>query len=38
MVDAIYRSMAWAVEHIEFDWLILLSAQDYPIKLSHSLR
>jgi len=32
MVDAIYRSMAWAVEHIEFDWLILLSAQDYPIK------
>jgi Core-2/I-Branching enzyme len=32
MVDAIYRSMAWMVEHIEFDWLILLSGQDYPIK------
>jgi hypothetical protein len=32
MVDAILRSMAWMTEHIEFDWLIQLSAQDYPIK------
>ena len=32
LVAAFWRSMAWMIEHIEFDWLILLSAQDYPIK------
>jgi hypothetical protein len=32
LVDAFWRSMAWMIENIEFDWLILLSAQDYPIK------
>jgi len=32
LVDAFWRSMSWMIEHIEFDWLILLSAQDYPIK------
>ena len=32
LVAAFWRSMAWIIEHIEFDWLILLSAQDYPIK------
>ncbi|MGO8889268.1 MAG: beta-1,6-N-acetylglucosaminyltransferase [Streptosporangiaceae bacterium] len=32
LVDAFWRSMAWMIEQVEFDWLILLSAQDYPIK------
>ena len=32
LVDAFWRSMAWMTEHIKFDWIILLSAQDYPIK------
>ena len=32
LVDVFWRSMAWMIEHLEFDWLILLSAQDYPIK------
>lgn len=25
-------SLAWMFEHLEFDWVVLLSAQDYPIK------
>jgi hypothetical protein len=25
-------ALAWMREHLEFDWLVLLSAQDYPIK------
>ena len=25
-------SLAWMREHLEFDWVVLLSAQDYPIK------
>jgi hypothetical protein len=25
-------SLAWMQEHIEFDWVVVLSAQDYPIK------
>lgn len=32
LVAAFWHSMAWMIEHAEFDWLILLSAQDYPIK------
>jgi Core-2/I-Branching enzyme len=32
VVDAVWRSMAWMLERLEFDWLVLLSAQDYPIK------
>ena len=32
LVDTCWRSIAWTVKHIEFDWLIMLSAQDYPIK------
>ena len=31
-VDAYWRSLAWMIEHIEFDWVVLLSGQDYPIK------
>lgn len=29
---ATWRSMTWLTENFEFDWLVLLSAQDYPIK------
>src|ERR1017187_6837570 len=32
LVDAYWRSMAWRIGHIECNWLILLSAQDYRIK------
>jgi hypothetical protein len=32
LVEAYWDSMAWMIEHIEFDWVIQLSAQDYPIK------
>ncbi len=32
ITDVCWRSMAWMCENLEFDWLILLSAQDYPIK------
>lgn len=32
LVDTCWRSIAWTIENIQFDWVILLSAQDYPIK------
>jgi Core-2/I-Branching enzyme len=32
VVDIYCWSLAWMIEHIEFDWVVLLSAQDYPIK------
>jgi Core-2/I-Branching enzyme len=32
IVDIYCWSLAWMAEHLEFDWVILLSAQDYPIK------
>lgn len=32
LVDAYWRTLTWLVEHVEFDWVVLLSAQDYPIK------
>lgn len=32
VVDACWRSICWVVEHVSFDWIVLLSAQDYPIK------
>jgi Core-2/I-Branching enzyme len=32
IVDACWRSMSWMIEHLEFDWVVMLSAQDYPIK------
>lgn len=31
-VDVYCWALAWIQEHLEFDWVILLSAQDYPIK------
>lgn len=32
IVDAYLRSLRWMIEHIQFDWVVMLSAQDYPIK------
>ncbi len=32
LVDVYWRSMAWMIKNIRFDWLVLLSGQDYPIK------
>lgn len=36
-VDVYWRSLTWMLEHVEFDWVIFLSAQDYPIKPLHML-
>jgi Core-2/I-Branching enzyme len=32
IVDAVWRSLGWMTDRLEFDWIVLLSAQDYPIK------
>jgi hypothetical protein len=32
ITDVCCWSLTWMREHIEFDWMVLLSAQDYPIK------
>lgn len=32
IVDACCRSLEWMNEHLEFDWVVFLSGQDYPIK------
>ncbi len=32
LVDVCSWSLRWMRENIEFDWIVLLSAQDYPIK------
>jgi hypothetical protein len=32
LVEVCCWSLAWMQEHIEFDWVVVLSAQDYPIK------
>jgi hypothetical protein len=32
IADVTCWSLAWMQEHIEFDWVVVLSAQDYPIK------
>lgn len=31
-VEVCCWSLTWMWEHLEFDWVVLLSAQDYPIK------
>ncbi len=31
-VEALLRSIEWALSYLEFDWLMLLSAQDYPVR------
>jgi Core-2/I-Branching enzyme len=32
LVDAYCWSLAWMIKHVDFDWVVMLSAQDYPIK------
>jgi hypothetical protein len=32
IVDMNLRSFRWVLDHLDFDWLVLLSGQDYPIK------
>jgi hypothetical protein len=32
VVDMHWRCFEWALERIDFDWLILLSEQDYPVR------
>jgi hypothetical protein len=32
LVEVCCWSLAWMREHLEFDWMVMLSAQDYPIK------
>ncbi len=31
IVDATWKSLSWMVKNLEFDWVVLLSEQDYPI-------
>jgi hypothetical protein len=32
IVEMNLRSFEWVLRHLDFDWLVLLSGQDYPIK------
>jgi hypothetical protein len=32
IVDMNLRSFEWVLDHLDFEWLVLLSGQDYPIK------
>jgi hypothetical protein len=32
IMDVCCWSLAWMRDHLEFDWVVMLSAQDYPIK------
>jgi Core-2/I-Branching enzyme len=32
LVDVVLRAIEWSLSHLEFDWLVLLSGQDYPIR------
>lgn len=31
-LDALLRSLAWVCERVDFDWLVVLSGQDYPAR------
>jgi len=31
IVDATWKSLSWMVKHLDFDWVVFLSEQDYPI-------
>ena len=37
IVEMNLRSFRWVLRHLEFDWLILLSGQDYPIRPLHEI-
>lgn len=32
LVEATWRAMTWMTANVQFDWIVVLSAQDYPIK------
>lgn len=32
IVETVLRCMRWVLDNLEFDWLVLLSGQDYPIQ------
>ena len=32
VVEALLRSIDWALTHLDFDWFVFLSGQDYPVK------
>lgn len=32
VVDMHWRCFDWALHHVDFDWLVLLSEQDYPVR------
>lgn len=32
IVEMVLRGMRWVLDNLEFDWLVLLSGQDYPIQ------
>ena len=36
-VEMSWRSMRWIRDNVAFDWLVMLSAQDYPIRPLHEL-
>jgi hypothetical protein len=38
LVDSCWKALEWMGDHLDFDWVILLSAQDYPIKPLNSLQ
>jgi hypothetical protein len=31
-VEVVMRAIHWSLTHVDFDWLVLLSGQDYPIR------
>jgi hypothetical protein len=31
-VEAVLWSLSWLLEHVQFEWMVLISGQDYPIK------
>lgn len=32
LVEVVLRGMRWVLDNLDFDWLVLLSGQDYPIQ------
>jgi hypothetical protein len=37
-VEVYWRMLGWMIDHVDFDWVVLLSAQDCPIKPLSELR
>ena len=38
LVDSCWKALEWMGNHLDFDWVILLSAQDYPVKPLNALQ